>query len=779
MDPTRESADAARGEAPHEAWRRLFRCASVPAALDEIASWTGAAAWIEMTVEFPDALGREAATYRGERVGDSEDPFRTVASVGGRPPWRLIVGWRPLLPLEASFAEQAASALAAWRAHRVELERSRAREAAAARDADLLRSLSRRLSEARTLDALLRDVSEALHEAGPFDLVAFARRTGGRIHAEAFTTRPVSEGRLEALARTLAAAWGDPTPTELPVVVHPLRAHDGSRGERAGFDPGEAVVQTITRRGAPALRAALVADAEPTDRLLRLFFGAMNDLAIHVDRIMTVAEAEQGRFRAILDSMPQAVFLADPGLRILKANRAAASLWPRLGLGPGAALHRIGTVDVATLVPRLSAGKVDAVNAEAALVDGTTLAITLSDVRGEPGRSEGLVLVLTDVSESRRFQTQIAQSEKLSSLGRMIAAVAHELNNPLSTVIGYAQLAASTPPGDKLAKRLETVAQEAQRCRKIVQNLLRFSRPHAPERRAVSLNDVVETVLSLVSYPLRKDGIRIETDLDPSIPPVVGDAHQLEQAVLNLLNNAHQALREAGIGGTIRVQTASPAPDRVVLGVRDDGPGIPASLRARVFDPFFTTKQPGEGTGLGLWLVYGTVQAHGGRIELDTGEGAGALFRITLPAGGVEAVREPAKPAAVLAGPATPSARILVAETEASLASLMCEALVADGLEAVAATDEDELLRRLADGTFDVVVSDLALPGRGLAHLCGEVSRLKPGLERRLLVTTGDSVSAEPSLLAARLGVEILHKPFALDDLRSKVRSKLAAARSH
>lgn len=778
MDRKPETADAPP-EAPHESWRRLFRCTSVSGALTEIASWSGAASWLEMVVEFPASLRREPVLHRGARIEPSEDLLRGIAIVAGRPAWQLRIAWRPVLPLDETFAGQAAAALAAWRAHRVELERHRKQDAAAAREADFLRSLSRRLSEARNLENLLREASEALHEAAPFDLLMFANRTLEGVDPHAFLTRPVSGRKLEALAAALASTWGDPSTTTAPVAIHPLRGYDELRGERGSLDPADAVVQTITRRGGAIVRVALVADVEPTDRLLRLFFGAMNDLAIHVDRVLAVAEAEQGRFKAILDSMPQAVFLADRGLRIVQANRSAVALSSRLGLRAGAPIQRIGGLDLAAVVPRLADGKVEAVTAEARLADDTTLAITLSDIRGASGRREGLVLVLTDVSESRRFQAQIAQSEKLSSLGRMIAAVAHELNNPLSTVIGYAQLAGATPPGEKLGKRLDVVAREAQRCRKIVQNLLRFSRPHAPERRRVNLNEVVENVLALVSYPVRKDGIRIETDLDPAIPALMGDAHELEQAVLNLVNNAHQALREAGRRGTIRVQTASPAPDRIVLGIRDDGPGIPEALRARVFDPFFTTKRPGEGTGLGLWLVYGTVEAHGGRIDLDTREGEGALFRISLPAAGPGLSREAAKPAAVLAGAPVASARILVAETEAALASLMCEALQADGLEAVAAVDEADLLRQLADGSFDVVVSDLTLPGRGLAHLCGEVSRLRPGLERRLLVTTGDSVSTEPDALAERLGIEILHKPFALDDLRSKVRSKLAPQRGH
>jgi CheY-like chemotaxis protein len=306
-----------------------------------------------------------------------------------------------------------------------------------------------------------------------------------------------------------------------------------------------------------------------------------------------------------------------------------------------------------------------------------------------------------------------------------------------------------------------------------VQNLLRFARTHTPERRPFSLNEVVENSVQLLAYPVRSSGCRIVLDLDRALPSVVGDGHEIEQALVNLVTNAHHAMAGAETPGAISLRTWCASEGTVVLDVDDEGPGIPEDVRARVFDPFFTTKPAGQGTGLGLWLVYNAVTAHGGSIEATASPSGGARFRLRFPGG-------PIVPEVVDATAADPfddaprvSARILVVDAEAALAALICETLAADGHHAVAAHDASELLDRLSGESFDLLVSDAGLPGLSGDRLGREVARVRPNLRDRILLTTGDWVSREPEAVARRLGAVLLRKPFELEELRRVVRTCL------
>jgi two-component system NtrC family sensor kinase len=361
----------------------------------------------------------------------------------------------------------------------------------------------------------------------------------------------------------------------------------------------------------------------------------------------------------------------------------------------------------------------------------------------------------------------------------MIAGVAHELNNPLASVIGYAQLLCTMPAGDKLQSRLDTIRREGERCRRIVQNLLRFARVHTPERRPFSLNEVVENMAQLLAFPVRSSGCRIVLALDRTIPSVVGDAHEIEQAVVNLVTNAQQAMAATEVRGAITLTTLRGPQGEVVLEVDDEGPGIPEAARSKIFDPFFTTKPTGQGTGLGLWLVYNAVSAHGGAIVLGTTPSGGARFRLEFPGG--PAVAEAAEAVAVESFEDAPrvSARILVLDSEAALAALICETLSAEGHQAVAALDAQQALDQLMGEPFDLLVSDAALPGLSGDRLAREVGRFHPRLLDRIVLTTGDWVSREPEAVARRLGAGLLRKPFELDELRRLVRTRLRETPEH
>jgi len=265
------------------------------------------------------------------------------------------------------------------------------------------------------------------------------------------------------------------------------------------------------------------------------------------------------------------------------------------------------------------------------------MASPLVDAEGKPA---GVIVSVRDVTTEKKLEQQIIQSERLAAMGQMIGGFAHELNNPLTAILGTAELLQEGGVSEAARKQVTVLHQQARRAAEIVQNLQYFARPPAPGRSQVDLNDLVQRTVHLQSYPLRKSNIAVDFLPEAGLPTVNADPNQLMQVFLNLLLNAEQAIRESREKGTIRVRTGR-NPDSVWVIFQDDGPGIMPENLPHIFDPFFTTKRPGRGTGLGLSICKTVLREHGGNIEAANAPGGGAVFTITLPVG-AEAV-SPAK----------------------------------------------------------------------------------------------------------------------------------------
>jgi PAS domain S-box-containing protein len=256
------------------------------------------------------------------------------------------------------------------------------------------------------------------------------------------------------------------------------------------------------------------------------------------------------------------------------------------------------------------------------------VASPLLDAEGKPA---GVIISVRDVTMEKKMEQQIIQSERLAAMGQMIGGFAHELNNPLTVILGNAELLQELELSESARKPIAALRQEARRAADIVQNLQYFARPPAPGRSQVNLNELVQRTVQMQTYPLRKSNITVDFLPEPTIPAIVADPNQLMQVFLNLLLNAEQAIRESRDKGTIRVRIGR-NPDSVWVVFQDDGPGILPENLTHIFDPFFTTKRPGRGTGLGLSICKTVLREHGGNIEAASGPGGGAVFTITLPA---------------------------------------------------------------------------------------------------------------------------------------------------
>jgi two-component system NtrC family sensor kinase len=255
------------------------------------------------------------------------------------------------------------------------------------------------------------------------------------------------------------------------------------------------------------------------------------------------------------------------------------------------------------------------------------MASPLLDAEGKPA---GVIISVRDVTMEKKLEQQIIQSERLAAMGQMIGGFAHELNNPLTVILGNSELLQELEVSEPARKPIAALRQEARRAAEIVQNLQYFARPPAPGRSQVNLNELVQRTVQMQAYPLRKSNITVDFLQEPAIPAIVADPNQLMQVFLNLLLNAEQAIRESREKGTIRVRIG-PNPDSVWVVFQDDGPGIAPENLAHIFDPFFTTKRPGRGTGLGLSICKTVLREHGGNIEAASAPGGGAVFTITLP----------------------------------------------------------------------------------------------------------------------------------------------------
>ncbi len=378
----------------------------------------------------------------------------------------------------------------------------------------------------------------------------------------------------------------------------------------------------------------------------------------------------------------------------------------------------------------------------------------------------------TNLRRLKEKQAQLIQADKLKALGTLLSGMAHELNNPLSTIQLSVQLLKRqhTLP-ETIRNRMDIVEEECERAARIIRELLVFARRKPPERKPVHLDDVVQAALTLQTPEFDFSGIRVVTEMAP-LPPILGDAHQMQQVLLNLFSNAAYAMKTAHGRGVLTVRCA-PQDGCAVVEVEDDGPGIPPENLNRVFDPFFTTKGVGEGTGLGLSLSIGIVEAHGGTMQVDNVPAGGARFTLRLPLAAETESPATARPAA-----ATPArrARILVVEDEAALRAILTEVLTGLGHTVDEAATGQASLTHLQQRDYDLITLDLKLPDADGKLIWRWIREHKPKLVPGVLFMTGDTMSIETQRFLQEANRPVLNKPLAIDQITQMVNEVLMGA---
>ena len=420
------------------------------------------------------------------------------------------------------------------------------------------------------------------------------------------------------------------------------------------------------------------------------------------------------------------------------------------------------------------------------LGDWRRIRFNFSPFSDETGKIDGVVMSGRDVTELKRLEEQLIQAEKLAAMGQMLAGVAHELNNPLTAILGVTELLREREGLEDSAKRqLELTHRQARRAARIVQNLLEFSLPASPHKKPADLNSIIDRTLQLHEHSLRRNCIEVDFRPQPDFPGVIGDANQLIQVFLNLVTNAEHAIREVRESGRIQIRLTQNS-GRIAVTIQDDGVGIRPDSLPRIFDPFYTTKRPGGGTGLGLSICMSIVREHGGTIEVEVLPAGGAAFTVYLPvpAGPSDSPSPSDTPALstqvdLAASDVLKGRSVLVLDDEESLRALLAEGLAPHGLQVDCAATLEQALAFLARHPYDVLLCDLNLSENG-GHASGKAAAariLAAAGDRKpvLLYMTGDLVESGPatdSLPDSRH----LQKPFRISGVVALLREILGGA---
>ena len=707
--------------------------------------------------------------------------------------WRIVnslMHWPVVLAMLSAVVVTAGVVIWGLRARLIRTERERRRAA---------EELNRRLSELFSLQELSYVLSDSLElDRIVEQVVRYAVRF---LDAQGALLALVGDAdgdplRVAAAEGTLTGLRGQTIAADDPGLVARSTLHEHLELVRnsGGAKDGAAPPPMLIIKGVEAAAAAAVPLRSPgtvvgtliiTDPREGVFvpedIRLLSTLATHAAvvianaRFFEMVRRAKEQWETAFDALSEGIAVVDDEGRVRRSNRALASLLNMplqdvVGTPLGDALigkpHALADLLAAArrgerstpLIARSERLK-RAVRVNAARIPGATI-------------EQSIVVMVEDVTEQQALETQLVQSEKLAAVGQLVSGVAHELNNPLTSIAGLSEfLLEQKELGKKDRGHLQVIHEQAERAGRIVRNLLTFARKGASERVPVDLNDVIRRTLSLMTYDLKLRDISVERELDSTLPDVLGDRHGLQQVVLNLVTNAAQAVAENSRERAREISVSTWFDTQVHLRVSDTGPGIPDDLVQSVFTPFFTTKEPGKGTGLGLSITYSIVQSHGGQITIEPrNPKGGAAFRVDLPPAPAGAPRPMLTPVHGTPLPETPPTikrTILLVDADPAVQRTIKALFARDGHDVEVAGDPQHALELAQRGSFDLVITDARAmaPGKRGTMLAEELVTRLPALRERIIVATGDvRPSTEETL--ARLGVRYVRKPFNLRDLR-------------
>jgi PAS domain S-box-containing protein len=646
--------------------------------------------------------------------------------------------------------------------------------------------LSGSLELERIVEQVVRYAMRFLDAQGALVALAGEGAGAGREHPLRVTA---AEGTLAGLAGRAIA------PDDQGLVIRSLGRERLELVRNASGEPTRLLEDVVVDSAAAvALRAhgvvvGSLVIANPRDRAfapedMRLLSTVATHAAIVIAnaRFFQMVQHAKEQWETAFDALSEGIAVVDDHGCIRRSNRALAAM---LGASIPAVIGRdLGEALLGPAPPLLDllaaarqGDRVQPVVLRSATL-GRTIRVNAARIPAPgPTHDQSVVVLVEDVTDQQALEAQLIQSEKLAAVGQLVSGVAHELNNPLTSIAGLSEFLLEQPElGTKDRGHLRVIHEQADRAGRIVRNLLTFARKGPADQAAVDLNDVVQRTLLLMSYDLKLKDITIEKDLAP-LPPVLGDRHALQQVVINLLNNAAQAVAENPPERPRVILLRTWADDRVRMRVTDSGAGIADAVLPHLFTPFFTTKEPGQGTGLGLSITYSIVEAHGGRITVERPAEGGAAFLVDLPpASTTDATRRDTAEPQVLVPPFPPPGvkrSILLVDDDPVVRRMVKALFGRDGHAVDVARNPQHALDLARTRPYDLVLPDAQARARDRLFV-EQLVESHPELKDRVLVAMGDVPRAVEDVVA-RLGLRYVRKPFNLRDLRDEAARVWAA----
>ncbi|MEQ8188628.1 MAG: ATP-binding protein, partial [Candidatus Eremiobacterota bacterium] len=392
---------------------------------------------------------------------------------------------------------------------------------------------------------------------------------------------------------------------------------------------------------------------------------------------------------------------------------------------------------------------------------GGVFVISASPIFNDSGEVEGIIHIASDITKRKTLEEQLIQSSKMAAVGTLVAGIAHELNNPLTIIMGYCYMLLNDPSlGNEFKERLKKVQEQSNRAKKIIYNLSVFGRSHKLEKRNVDLLELIEKTLELRNYDMERKDIEIIKNFEEHLPFVCVDENQIQQVILNIINNAVDAILSFKDEGTIKINVTRDN-DKIKLIFSDDGPGIDPKHINKIFDPFYTTKEVGKGTGLGLSISYGIIKEHRGDISVKSDPGKGTDFTITLPVSILTDIEEEESELKET----SPTGSILVVDDEALIVDVIISSLKKHGYKVKGALDGKKAIEMIKKMDFDVVISDYRMPNLSGEKLYSTLVEVKPALLKKLIYITGEVVDETNLSFIRENELPVLHKPFDMNKL--------------
>jgi len=517
--------------------------------------------------------------------------------------------------------------------------------------------------------------------------------------------------------------------------------------------------------------------------VLKEYIQTSDSLAIEVDERKKVErslrKADQN-WRDSFNSLEEAMFIIDRAYNIENINSSGLALLGKskqevIGEKCYRVVHGNGKpTEYCPFKQTLKSKKVVSIERYDELF-GKHFSITSAPMFDEHSKVTKCVYLMRDITKAveakekeRELQQELNITSRLASIGEVAAGIAHEINNPLTGVIGFAQMLRQMDVPEDFKEAVEVIDDGAKRTAGIVDKLLTFARRNKPEKEYVDINSVVMSAIDIRAYEMRTNNIEITTKLVPNLPQTMANVGQLQQVFLNIIINAEQAMAAAHEGGTLSIKTER-ANDSIRVSIADNGPGISKKNIGKLFDPFFTTKDSDGGTGLGLSISYGIIKEHGGTIRAKSTLGKGTTFIIDLPV--LTAIDKTAMDEPDSQEPENVTgAKILVVDDEPNICRVLDRLLTREGHDVETTSNAQMALKRLNGTKYDLILLDIKMPGMNGIEFYNHMKDIAPSLQRKVVCITGDVISARNKAFLEKAKIPCITKPFTVDGLIHKVK---------